>query len=82
MIFLSLTSESGLGFGNFRDFFATPHLTQALMRSLLLALFFIMFMIGRLDFSGVTKNLTDINSNVHSTWKPESENLSKQVCKA
>ena len=39
MIFLSLTSESGLGFGNFLDFFATPHLTQALMRSLLVALF-------------------------------------------
>ena len=39
MIFLSLTSESGFSFDNFRDFFATPHLTQALMRSLLVALF-------------------------------------------
>tara|TARA_Y100000813_G_scaffold162897_1_gene123619 strand:+ start:255 stop:1100 length:846 start_codon:yes stop_codon:yes gene_type:complete len=39
MVFLSLTSESGLGFGNFKDFFETPHLTQALGRSLLLALF-------------------------------------------
>ena len=38
MIYLSLTTESGLGFGNFQYFLETPHLTQALKRSLLLAL--------------------------------------------
>ena len=38
MIYLSLTTESGLGFGNFQYFLETPHLIQALKRSLLLAL--------------------------------------------
>ncbi len=38
MIFLSLTTETGFGFTNFADFFSTPYLTQALVRSLFLAL--------------------------------------------
>ncbi len=37
MVILSLTTETGFGFDNFKLFFATPHLTQALHRSLILA---------------------------------------------
>ncbi|NCF47132.1 MAG: ABC transporter permease subunit [Alphaproteobacteria bacterium] len=37
MVILSLTTETGFGFDNFKLFFATPHLTQALYRSLILA---------------------------------------------
>ena len=37
MIILSLTTQTGFGFDNFKQFFATSHLTQALYRSLVLA---------------------------------------------
>ena len=37
MVILSLTTQTGFGFDNFKQFFATSHLTQALYRSLVLA---------------------------------------------
>ena len=38
MVFLSLTTENGYGLDNFKLFFNTPHLTQALYRSIILAI--------------------------------------------
>ena len=38
MVILSLTTENGIGLDNFKLFFSTPHLTQALYRSITLAI--------------------------------------------